>query len=427
MDDNNTEGPPELPVSVAGGQAPGSEHPNFADPGYQPPAGYPYAQPAPGPTGALPGSNFPGAQPTPEYPGPSQPTPGSQWPRTYSPLTRSRYDRMIGGVCGGLARYWNTDPVLLRILAVVLTLATGGAFILVYLIAWLLIRDEPYPPAAYGPGFVAGGNPGYGTPGTPGYLAPYDGSLDQQAWAARPARSYLGWLAVSAAVLLAGLMGVIALLVGGGAAMFAITCALMLAVLGVGLLIGTTRGRARWLVIPAIPLAFIAWGAVSASNWSATVPDVTASGSSLSDASRVWTVTAADANRVARGGSLDYRLGLGEATLDLTELAAPNGRGGARVPIAASVGLGQLIVLLPRDASLELRATVQAGEVVLPPDVKVTGTGSNPEDPTSGQNLKVTAKVPPTEATPNQPDGGYVIELDAAIGAGQLEVRRAKP
>lgn len=41
-------------------------------------------------------------------------------------LTRSRDDKVLAGVCGGLARYANLDPALVRILAVVLTLLTGG-------------------------------------------------------------------------------------------------------------------------------------------------------------------------------------------------------------------------------------------------------------------------------------------------------------
>ena len=53
-------------------------------------------------------------------------------------LLRSRRDRMIGGVCGGLGRYLNVDPVLLRIAAVALALA-GGVGVLAYLVAWVLI------------------------------------------------------------------------------------------------------------------------------------------------------------------------------------------------------------------------------------------------------------------------------------------------
>jgi len=56
-------------------------------------------------------------------------------------LLRSRRDRMIGGVCGGLGRYLNVDPVLLRIAAVALALA-GGVGVLAYLVAWVLIPED---------------------------------------------------------------------------------------------------------------------------------------------------------------------------------------------------------------------------------------------------------------------------------------------
>jgi phage shock protein C len=56
-------------------------------------------------------------------------------------LRRTRApDRMIAGVCGGLGRYFNTDPVWFRLGFVVVTLA-GGAGILIYLIAWLVIPE----------------------------------------------------------------------------------------------------------------------------------------------------------------------------------------------------------------------------------------------------------------------------------------------
>ena len=55
-------------------------------------------------------------------------------------LRRSTEDRMIAGICGGLGRYFNTDPVWFRLGFVVVTLA-GGAGILIYLFAWLLIPE----------------------------------------------------------------------------------------------------------------------------------------------------------------------------------------------------------------------------------------------------------------------------------------------
>lgn len=57
-------------------------------------------------------------------------------------LRRSRSDRVVAGVCGGLGRYLGIDPVLLRIATVLLVLA-GGAGILLYLIGWIVIPEEP--------------------------------------------------------------------------------------------------------------------------------------------------------------------------------------------------------------------------------------------------------------------------------------------
>jgi phage shock protein PspC (stress-responsive transcriptional regulator) len=57
-------------------------------------------------------------------------------------LYRSRADKKIAGVCGGLARYMGIDPVIPRLVWVVLALA-WGAGILAYLICWIVIPMEP--------------------------------------------------------------------------------------------------------------------------------------------------------------------------------------------------------------------------------------------------------------------------------------------
>lgn len=64
--------------------------------------------------------------------------PGPQEPRR---LRRSRSDRIIAGVCGGLGRYLGIDPVLIRIAFVVLALAGGGG-VLLYIVGWVLIPEE---------------------------------------------------------------------------------------------------------------------------------------------------------------------------------------------------------------------------------------------------------------------------------------------
>lgn len=60
-----------------------------------------------------------------------------------SRLTRSRHDRMIAGVLGGIARHFGWNPTLLRILFVLVSILSA-AFpgILVYLIAWLVMPEE---------------------------------------------------------------------------------------------------------------------------------------------------------------------------------------------------------------------------------------------------------------------------------------------
>ena len=56
-------------------------------------------------------------------------------------LYRSRDDRMIGGVCGGLGDFFGMDPTLIRLLFVLLTLF-GGSGILVYIFMWLIVPEE---------------------------------------------------------------------------------------------------------------------------------------------------------------------------------------------------------------------------------------------------------------------------------------------
>ena len=80
---------------------------------------------------------------------------------------RSRSNRFIGGVCGGVANYLNMDATLVRILTVVVTLFTGVPVVL-YVVALFLMPEEDvetrgavYPPA-----------PGTGYPPAPGTAQP---------------------------------------------------------------------------------------------------------------------------------------------------------------------------------------------------------------------------------------------------------------
>lgn len=57
-------------------------------------------------------------------------------------LYRSNSDRMIAGVCGGLADFFNIDPSVMRIIFV-LFLLLGGNGLLIYLVLWLIVPLEP--------------------------------------------------------------------------------------------------------------------------------------------------------------------------------------------------------------------------------------------------------------------------------------------
>ncbi len=87
---------------------------------------------------------------------------------------------MLAGVCGGLARYLNLDPALVRIVTVLLTLLVGGVPVIVYLVAMLVVPEDdrvspplpshptgwsPQPPSA-APGSRLG-DPVWGSEGAP--------------------------------------------------------------------------------------------------------------------------------------------------------------------------------------------------------------------------------------------------------------------
>ena len=57
-------------------------------------------------------------------------------------LCRSRQNRTLAGVCGGIAEYLGWDPTLVRVAWIILTLL-GGSGILIYLILWLVMPESP--------------------------------------------------------------------------------------------------------------------------------------------------------------------------------------------------------------------------------------------------------------------------------------------
>ena len=58
-------------------------------------------------------------------------------------LTRSADDRMLAGVAGGLAEYLDIDPVLIRILFVIIALLGGGFIgVLIYAVLWIIMPEQ---------------------------------------------------------------------------------------------------------------------------------------------------------------------------------------------------------------------------------------------------------------------------------------------
>ncbi|WP_221651170.1 MULTISPECIES: PspC domain-containing protein [Bacteroides] len=57
-------------------------------------------------------------------------------------LTRSRSDRMLAGVCGGLAQFFGLDTSLVRIAYAILTIFTAFAGVPVYILMWIIIPEE---------------------------------------------------------------------------------------------------------------------------------------------------------------------------------------------------------------------------------------------------------------------------------------------
>lgn len=58
-------------------------------------------------------------------------------------LYRSRDERMLAGVCGGIAEYLNMDPTLIRLIFVLCTILGFGSMIAVYLIMWWITPLKP--------------------------------------------------------------------------------------------------------------------------------------------------------------------------------------------------------------------------------------------------------------------------------------------
>ena len=393
-------------------------------------------------------------------------------PQPHRQLYRSRTDRKVAGVCGGLAAYLGIDPIILRILVVVLSLF-GGSGLLLYAAGWLLLAEEGQPrselqnllahdgparplpvlitiavivvvvvgagsvfdgPRWLGSGpdiwpLLAIGGIGFavwysrrgphGHPPAAGPLSPppVPSPAPATAWsqtpapapwygtsypAAPPAHQAQGWalarrrrkcvlgaLTLSTALLAAGVMlpldrtGVWHLHVVG-------FLAVLLMIIGLGLVVGAFMGRSRGLIVWGVLLSF-------ATAVAAAVPAIDVHGTGNVH----WRPTSVSS--IPADG---YRWAAGDTQLDLTALpptATP-------VTIRANLGAGTMVVLVPAGARVVLDANVGLGNIRLPDGSHLDGVG---------RELVRTL----------EPDAGPVtstlnVRLD--LGAGTVEVRRAQ-
>jgi phage shock protein PspC (stress-responsive transcriptional regulator) len=253
-------------------------------------------------------------------------------------LERSRSDRMLAGVGGGLARYFELNPAFFRVGFVVLTLL-GGAGLLIYLAAALVIPEEGK-----------------------------TDSIAAEALRERREKPWqligLGLVAVAVAVLLSR-----ATLWPRGDAAWVLVLLAGAVVLWTQRRAGGARPRVlRGLAIAAVVLVVLALATAAAVATAFHVDVRNGIGT------RTYVpAAAADVHR-------DYKLGIGRLGLDLSGVRLPRGE----ADVDARVGIGDLAVLVPADAAVRVKGDAQIGSVDVferhadgrNADLKVVASGS---------------------------------------------------
>jgi phage shock protein C len=57
-------------------------------------------------------------------------------------LYRSRKDKMIAGICGGIGEIYSFDPTIVRLVYALITIFSAGTALLVYILGWIIIPEE---------------------------------------------------------------------------------------------------------------------------------------------------------------------------------------------------------------------------------------------------------------------------------------------
>lgn len=169
--------------------------------------------------------------------------------------------------------------------------------------------------------------------------------------------------------------------------------AVLLAIVGIGLLIGSRWGRARWLIFPGVVLAFLLAVATiipfsAKGGWG----DIAWRPSSL----RMLQTTC----REASPGAPCYEHWAGQAVLDLTDVNF----GGRERNLDVRLGFGELLVIVPEDVTVDATAHIQGGEINL--------FGENSE----GWDISQTTRS-------NVKDGDGPLRLETNVTFGEITVR----
>jgi phage shock protein PspC (stress-responsive transcriptional regulator) len=341
---------------------------------------------------------------TPDSSPPPTPDPAAAAPKRFE---RSSTDRLIGGVCGGLGRYFAIDPTLVRIGMVALALL-GGIGLIVYAAALILVPSDGEVVAgptdtrdrmiAVGLAIaltIAGFSLGlFGLSlGVGGAIFPLAMLCvaGLAVWwlvsGERPSGS-AGEIARRAALGVALLLGCLALAAasffasgfGGGVVVAAIVI-----LAGAGLVAAAFVGGARWLVLPALaialPLAFVSAAGIDLHGGFGT--------------------------RDVHPGTLaevksSYRLGAGEMKIDLRDVKLTPGDHRLKV----AIGTGHVLVLVPANVCVASKASVGMGAVAV----------FDRDDGGIDMGWSDARRAPP--GTPR-------LVVDGDVGLGLLEVRHS--
>ena len=296
-----------------------------------------------------------------------EPPPPPPGPPARPQLRRSRSDKILGGVAGGLADYSGIDALLWRVGFVALALA-GGTGVVVYLLLWLLMPAGP-----------------------PAYGAPVHGPGQQPVPAPARPRSPVPGVTVAALLIVVGVLALITRFSGWDAGPRLFLGSALL-VVGLGLIAAafssgrTARGGLIALGV-VLSLALLVASTQPWKNVRGGVGDRTFRPVSESQVREV------------------YRGGLGDMTVDLTGVDVSN----LAAPITTRVehGVGDLEIRVPRDADVRLDVMSGVGSI----DTFGQGSVDNGFFPGTGSGSWID-------------DGRAEFVITVHNGAGDVEVSR---